>query len=146
MAADEKVRRSSTLIRNNLHYDWMAKYSLGRHKRSLSKQKIQEFTKVYADFVIQAYAGLARNYSNVKAVVKRVSKVDNDMFIVSMEILKTDSKSPVQVEYLVHKLANEKNFPYNVGDIITEGVSILNSQKSEFTRTQHSTRHRRAAV
>jgi len=49
-----------------------------------------------------------------------------------MEIFKKDSDSPVAVDYLVHKLTNAKQNPYKVGDIITEGVSILNSQQTEF--------------
>ena len=54
------------------------------------------------------------------------------MFIINMEILKKDSDMPVKVDYLVHKLEKTKQNPYKVGDIITEGVSILNSQQSEF--------------
>jgi len=73
-----------------------------------------------------------KNYSDVKAVVKKVNKVDDNVFLVSMEIFKKDSDSPVAVDYLVHKLTNAKQNPYKVGDIITEGVSILNSQQTEF--------------
>lgn len=132
LPADEKVKRSSTLIRTNLHLDWMAKYTLGRHKKSLSDAKIKVFTEVYSKFIVQAYADLSKNYSDVKAVVKKVNKVDDNVFLVSMEIFKKDSDSPVAVDYLVHKLANAKQNPYKVGDIITEGVSILNSQQTEF--------------
>ncbi len=132
LSGDEKIKRSSTLIRANLHLDWMAHYSLGRHKKTISTQKIQEFTEVYSKFIVQAYAELSKNYSGAKAVIKKVNKVDDNMFIISMEILKTDSDSPVKVDYLVHKLENVKQNPYKVGDIITEGVSILNSQQSEF--------------
>lgn len=132
LSAADKVNRSSTLIRANLHLDWMAKYTLGRHKKSLSAKKIKEFTEVYSKFIVQAYADLSKNYSNVKAVVKKVNKVDDNVFLVSMEIFKKDSDSPVAVDYLVHKLANAKQNPYKVGDMITEGVSILNSQQTEF--------------
>lgn len=132
LSAADKVNRSSTLIRANLHLDWMAEYTLGRHKKNLSAGKIKEFTEVYSKFIVQAYADLSKNYSNVKAVVRKVNKVDDNVFLVSMEIFKKDSDSPVAVDYLVHKLANAKQNPYKVGDIITEGVSILNSQQTEF--------------
>src|SRR5690606_34209722 len=62
LPADEKVKRSSTLIRANLHLDWMAKYTLGRHKKSISAEKIKEFTEVYSRFIVQAYADLSKNY------------------------------------------------------------------------------------
>ena len=59
LSGDEKIKRSSTLIRANLHLDWMAHYSLGRHKKTISTQKIQEFTEVYSKFIVQAYAELS---------------------------------------------------------------------------------------
>jgi phospholipid transport system substrate-binding protein len=132
LTEDQKITRSSALIRPNLHLDWMAEYSLGRHKKTLSTQKIREFTEVYSKLIVQAYAELSKNYSGVKAVIKKVNKVDDNMFIINMEILKKDSDIPVKVDYLVHKLEKTKQNPYKVGDIITEGVSILNSQQSEF--------------
>jgi ABC-type transporter MlaC component len=49
-----------------------------------------------------------------------------------LEILKKDSDTGIKVDYLVHKLENTKKSTYKIDDIITEGVSILNSQKSEF--------------
>ena len=68
----------------------MAEYSLGRHKKTLSTQKIREFTEVYSKLIVQAYAELSKNYSGVKAVIKKVNKVDDNMFIINMEILKKD--------------------------------------------------------
>lgn len=132
LTEDQKVASSSSLLRANLHLDWMADYSLGRNKRGLSAQKIREFREVYSKFVVQAYASLSKSYSGVKAVVKKVTKIDDNMFIISMEILKKDSDTPVKVDYMVHKLEKTKTNPYKVGDVVTEGVSILNSQQSEF--------------
>ncbi|MFK7967758.1 MAG: phospholipid-binding protein MlaC [Rickettsiaceae bacterium] len=132
LTEDQKITRSSALISANLYLDWMAQYSLGRNKRSLSTQKMQEFTEVYSKFVVRAYAELSKNYSGVKAAIKKVTKVTDNAFIINMEILTTGSDIPVKVDYLVHKLTKTKQTSYKVGDIITEGVSILNSQQSEF--------------
>jgi phospholipid transport system substrate-binding protein len=128
-SSEQKFKRSSEMIKANLHLDWMAKYSLGRNKRALSPEKLKEFVDVYTKFVVNAYADLSRHYNGEKAVVKKVKIIDDKMFIVNMEIVKTDSASPIKVDYLIHQLDNGA---YKVADIITEGVSILNSQQSEF--------------
>ena len=54
------------------------------------------------------------------------------MFIVNMEILRPSGQPPIKVDYLVHKINSNKEDPYRIGDIITEGISILNSQQAEF--------------
>lgn len=128
----ERIRQSSLLIKENLYLDWMAKYALGRHRRVLSKDMIDNFTNVYSSFVVKAYSNLASQYSGEKAVIKKVKQIDDDMFIVSVEILKTNSAVPIRVEYLVHKVTKANKNTYKVADVITEGISILNSQQSEF--------------
>jgi phospholipid transport system substrate-binding protein len=132
LTEEDKVKKSADLIRDNLHLDWMAQYTLGRNKKTLSTQEIQKFIGVYSEFIVQAYAQLSKNYSGEKPVIKKVNKIDDNMFIVSLEILKKDSDTGVKVDYLVHKLENAKKSTYKIDDIITEGVSVLNSQKSEF--------------
>ena len=55
------------------------------------------------------------------------------MFIVvNMEIVRTSGKQPVKIDYLINRLEISTNNPYRIRDIVTEGISILNSQKSEF--------------
>lgn len=128
----QRHKKSSKLIRSHLHLDWMAKYILGRNRRIISDDKIAEFTKIYSKFVVKVYADLSNNYNGEKAVLKNIKKVDDDMFIVNMEIVRPSGQQPVKIDYLVHKLENQPSNPYRISDIITEGISILNSQQSEF--------------
>ena len=128
----ERDKKSAQLLKDNLYLEWMAKYSLGRHRRTLTDDKINEFVLVYSKFVVKAYVDLTHHYNGEKARLKMVKQVDDDMFLVNMEILTPGSNSPIRVDYLVHQLENQKNQPFKVADIITEGISILNSQQAEF--------------
>lgn len=132
LTESQRHKESSKLIKEHLNLDWMAKYTLGRNRRIISDEKIAEFTKVYSKFVVKVYADLSSNYNGEKAVLKNVKQVDDDMFIVNMEIVRPAGQQPVKIDYLIHKLENQPNNPYRIGDIITEGISILNSQQSEF--------------
>ncbi len=132
LTESQRYKKSSELIKSHLHLDWMAKYTLDRNRRIISDDKIAEFTKIYSKFVVKVYADLSNNYNGEKAVLKNIKKVDDDMFIVNMEIVRPSGQQPVKIDYLVHKLENQPSNPYRIGDIITEGISILNSQQSEF--------------
>ena len=110
----------------------MAKYTLGRNRRTLSSEKITEFIKTYSKFVVKVYADLSSNYNGEKAVLKSVRQIDDDMFIVNMEITRPSGQQAIKIDYLVHKLENRTRDPYRISDIITEGISVLNSQQSEF--------------
>lgn len=128
----ERTNKARKLIGSHLHLDWMAKYTLGRHRRVISKNKINEFSKVYSQFVIKAYTDLSTSYNGEKAVLRNIRQIDDDMFIVNMEIVKPSGQHPIKIDYLIHKIDTDKKDPYRIGDIITEGISILNSQQAEF--------------
>ena len=127
----DRKNKASELIRSHLYFDWMANYSLGRFRKKVPDAKIQEFINTYTNFVVKAYTDLTLNYHGEKGIFKSIKKIDDNLFMVSTEILKPDTGSSIKVDYLVHKIADGKT-PYLVGDIITEGISILNSQQSEF--------------
>ncbi len=128
----QKNTTARELIRSHLYLDWMANYALGRHRRSISSAKLDEFIKVYSQFVIKAYSDLSSSYSGEKSVLKNIRQIEDDMFIINMEILRPSGQSPIKVDYLVHKIDGNKKDPYRISDIITEGISILNSQQAEF--------------
>lgn len=124
----EKVSRARDLLSGNLALEWMAKYTLGRYKRTLSSSQINEFVKVYSNYVIDIYSGMAKNYKGQKAAVIQSKKLDDTKFIVKMQINQPNGQRSIKVDYLV--LVEGAKF--KVGDIITEGVSMINSQQDEF--------------
>jgi len=132
LSEQEKRAKSSEIIKSHLHLDWMAKYTLGRHRRTLTEAQINEFVKVYSSFVVKAYADLATSYKGEEAALTNMKQIDDDLFIVNSEFIRPGTQSSVKVDYLVHKIAGKNKDPYLIGDIITEGISILNSQQSEF--------------
>ena len=132
LSEGEGLVKSSAMIKSHLYLDWMAKYTLGRHRRAISEAQLKEFVSVYSLFVVKAYADLTTNYKGEKAVLTNIKQIDDDLFIVNSELVRPGSQSPIKVDYLVHKIEGNKEDPYLVGDIITEGISILNSQQSEF--------------
>lgn len=132
LSEEERLVKSSAMIKSHLYLDWMAKYTLGRHRRAISEAQLKEFVSVYSLFVVKAYADLTTNYKGEKAVLTNIKQIDDDLFIVNSELVRPGSQSPIKVDYLVHKIEGNKEDPYLIGDIITEGISILNSQQSEF--------------
>ncbi|NRB10005.1 MAG: ABC transporter substrate-binding protein [Rickettsiaceae bacterium] len=128
-----KRKEIRKLISRNLYLDWMARYTLGRHRRVMSEADIEEFVNIYSQFVVKAYTDLFEYYNGHRALIKNIQQIDEDSFITQMEIVKADSQSPIEVSYLIHRItvAGQKD-QYKIADIITEGISILNSQQSEF--------------
>ncbi|MDC0864882.1 ABC transporter substrate-binding protein [Rickettsiaceae bacterium] len=129
----QKIDKTKSFIKKYFYLGWMAKSSLGRNRRSLSKQKIEEFSHVYSNFIIETYSELSSSHDGEKAIIKQVIEIDDSLFIVSTEIVRPGRPRAYKVEYLVHKINSDNGkSSYLLGDVITEGVSMLNSQQAEF--------------
>lgn len=132
MPEAEKDKQVASLLERNLYLDWMARYSIGRHRRTLSKEKLDEFIEVYKKFIIKAYVSFSKNYASQKVTLKKVKQLDDDLFIVNIDFSQPGGGAPIKVDYLVHELEDVDGKSFKVGDVVTEGVSIINAQQSEF--------------
>lgn len=128
-----KLTKSSALISANLDLDWMAKYTLGRHKKQLSERQINAFIHIYSQYVTKTYYDFVKNYQGERAKIKKVYSLNNDQeFIVNTEIIKNYGQPAIKVDYLVRKVARNADNNFKISDVITEGVSMINSQQAEF--------------
>ncbi|WP_341753863.1 MULTISPECIES: phospholipid-binding protein MlaC [unclassified Candidatus Tisiphia] len=124
---DAKIAKSKKLILANLDLNWMAKFTLGVYRRTLTPEQIKQFTEVYSNYVSKSYADLVKNYHGQEPKVQQVRVLDEGEFMVEMLI------GTAKVNYLVRQVkgASDKT-NLKVSDVITEGVSLINSQQSEF--------------
>ncbi|PCJ29437.1 MAG: hypothetical protein COA94_01550 [Rickettsiales bacterium] len=132
MSQTDRYHKTTKLIEGHLYLDWMAKYTLGRHRRTIDKKKISEFSATYAKFIVKVYADLSVHYNGEKARLRKIKQIDDNLFIVNTVIIKPADQDTIKIDYLVHEINETGDDPYRVGDIITEGISILNSQQAEF--------------
>ncbi|WP_417905334.1 MlaC/ttg2D family ABC transporter substrate-binding protein [Candidatus Tisiphia endosymbiont of Micropterix aruncella] len=124
---DAKIAKSKKLILANLDLNWMAKFTLGVYRRTLTPEQIKQFTEVYSNYVSKSYADLVKNYQGQEPKVQQVCVLDEGEFMVEMLI------GTAKVNYLVRQVKNASDKTnLKVSDVITEGVSLINSQQSEF--------------
>lgn len=132
----EKINRTRVLISNNLDLDWMARYTLGGYRKTLTPEQINKFIDVYSKYVIKVYANLVKDYRGEDAKVGRVYATGKTMFKVEMTIINNKENQGISVSYSVHPVKDSRDkLSLKVTDIITEGVSFLQSQQQEFTST-----------
>lgn len=132
LSEQDKISKSSQLIAGNLDFDWMARYTLGRHRRELSENQITDFIKVYSNYVTKIYSERVKNYKGESANIQKVQQLSEGEFIVKTQIAKTDEQQAINVDYLVRNVSKNKEPNFKIADVITEGVSMISSQQSEF--------------
>lgn len=134
LSQEEKINKTRILISNNLDLDWMARYTLGGYRKTLAPEQINKFIDVYSKYVIKVYANLVKDYRGEDAKVGRVYPTGKTMFKVEMTIINNKENQGISVSYSVHPVKDiSGKLSLKVTDIITEGISFLQSQQQEFT-------------
>jgi phospholipid transport system substrate-binding protein len=107
--------------------EWIARFVLGKNYKVASDQQRDKFTKLYRDFMINTYGPKFKNYNGKKFEVLSVVE-QGGFYVAKSEFLPRDSNVAISVDFRV----KEKNGRLVILDFIAEGVSLIETQRSEF--------------
>lgn len=124
---NKKKDKIITIIDGVIDYNWIARFVLGKNFKNANEAQRQAFTKLYRDFMINTYGPKFKNYNGRKFEVLNVTE-QNGFYVAKSEFLPKDSNVAISVDFRV----KEKDGKLLILDFIAEGVSLIETQRSEF--------------
>ena len=128
----KKIEQISNIINSNVDAEWIARFILGKNYRTMTEEQKVSFINTYQNFLINTYSPKMQKFSDNKFTI--LSAVDSGKFItVKTEFTLKDNTKPI-VEFRVKSKnsANEKLQELVIIDFVTEGISFIETQRSEF--------------
>jgi phospholipid transport system substrate-binding protein len=122
----EHRRRFRALMIGNFDLKGVGKWVIGRYWRRVSEPERAKYLSLFERFVVATYSKRFRGYTKAKLQVNGTTKRKNSAFVNS-QINRKGSK-PIKIIWRVTFL----NGKYKITDIIIEGVSWIQTQRSEF--------------
>ena len=127
ISEDKKKDKIIAIIDDSIDSDWISRFVLGKNYKSISDENRTKFSKLYRDFMINTYGPKFKNYNGRKFDVTDVNE-QNGFFVAKAEFLPRDSNVPINVDFRV----KERGGKLVILDFIAEGVSLIETQRSEF--------------
>jgi phospholipid transport system substrate-binding protein len=128
ISRQERFRRFRVLLNDHFAVKTIGQWVLGRYWRRATKSEQEKYLTLFEDLIVDTYADRFRRYSGeALAVTDAVSKGKKDT-IVSSLITRPDGGPPIHVDWRVRQVGQFKR----VVDVIVEGVSMGQTQRSEF--------------
>lgn len=124
----EKLVQLEALFVDVVDVDWVGRFVLGRHWRTASDEQKEAYRPAYRDFLIKHYTSRFAEYSGETFSIEQVEERRKDEFMVRMNIQRPAGQAPVVVDYMLRSAGKD----FKVFDIVVEGVSLINTQRSEF--------------
>lgn len=131
--------RKELLIRgfaNVVDIDWIAKFVLGNAWRTATDEQRAQYTELYRSYLLQLYVDTYTQQADRKITDMKVLGIkdgEEDRFTTSTEIMMSTGER-MKVDYL----AAGSGGKYKVIDVVIEGVSLLATHRSEFSKVASS--------
>ena len=128
ISREERFSRFRVLLKEHFAVKTIGQWVLGRYWRRATKAEQEEYLNLFEDLIVDTYADRFKSYSGEKlSITEAVSKSKKDT-IVSTVISRPDGGPPIHVDWRVRHAGEIKL----IVDVIVEGVSMGQTQRSEF--------------
>lgn len=115
------------LFEKTVDTKWIGRFVLGRYYNQATADQKKRYDSLYKDFLIRSYVPKFKNYKGETVELAEIRKDGKDEYMVKTNIVNTRGEPPIRVDYRVKESGG-----FKVIDIITEGVSLITTQRSEF--------------
>tara|TARA_Y100000741_G_scaffold351031_1_gene321716 strand:- start:70 stop:663 length:594 start_codon:yes stop_codon:yes gene_type:complete len=126
---EERIEKLKQIARETVDINGIGLYSLGSHRKSLDKNKLLDYKKVFEEYFLKSFSSRLAEYSNPEIEVISKNKINKNYTIVLSKLVGTDSRPEVKIEWRVYT-KNPDNLL--IRDLIIEGLSLARTQKEEF--------------
>lgn len=115
----------------HIDYQFAAFMVLGKHFKSVPKDKLSEYVQVFRQYLITTYAVAMGYYDNQTVVFEPETELDSDKKTVTVRaVVKDDTRPDIKIAFKVRK--DSRTNEWKAYDMVAEGISMLNSKRSEF--------------
>ena len=122
-----KQSRLIKLFEQTVDTKWIGHFVRGRYYNTASAAQKKKYDDIYHEFLIRSYVPRFKEYKGQKFELTETQSQGKGEYFVKTNILSA-GEAPIRVDYRVR----EEGGTFHVIDIISEGVSLINTQRSEF--------------
>lgn len=136
----DKSKKAELLVgvfNTSVDFPWVSRFVMGRYWRDATADQRTRYSANYQKFLVLHYASLFSEYTGgtYKILYSR-SEGDNEFTVGSqIQSVNVEASEPILIDYKVRADAKNK---FKIFDVIIEGVSMLSTQRTEFSSILNS--------
>ena len=131
MTPAEQAEAMRPLLHEYFGVEEIGAWVVGRYWRGATEAERQEFLRLFQDFVLYAYTQQFQQYSGEQLRVQSATAIADDTALVESVVVRPSADSNPRVTWRVARV----NGGLQIRDVTVEGVSMAQTQRSDFTAT-----------
>ena len=130
ISKEEKIEKLKVIASETVDIKAIGFYTLGATRKNISKAQIKQYEALFEKYFLKSFASRLAEYSNPEIEVISKKKLNENYTMVSSILVSTESRPEVKIDWRVYT-KNPENIL--IRDLIIEGLSLVRTQKEEFS-------------
>ena len=127
---EEKIERLKEIANETVDIDGISLYTLGAYRKNISQDQLNQYKILFKQYFLKSFASRLAEYSNPEIEVTSKRELNKNYTIVSSILIATEQRPEVKIDWRVYTKNSENPM---IRDLIIEGLSLVRTQKEEFS-------------
>ena len=127
---DEKITKLKAIAKETVDIAGIGFYTLGSYRKNISDAQKKEYANLFEQYFLKSFASRLAEYSNPEIEVDSKKKINENYTMVSSTLVSTEQRPAVKIDWRIYTKNPENP---KIRDLIIEGLSLVRTQKEEFS-------------
>ncbi|MDX9860559.1 MAG: ABC transporter substrate-binding protein [Rhodospirillales bacterium] len=129
VSREDRLSRFRKLLEDHFAVDTIGRWVLGRYWNDATEAERKEYLSLFEDLIVVTYVDRFNSYSGERLTVSRTVPATGGDLLVNSQITRPSGGEPVDVAWRIRDYGGR----YKIVDVIVAGVSMGQTQRSEFS-------------
>ena len=127
---EEKIEKLKTIAKETVDITGIGLYTLSSYRKNITDGQKKEYKILFEKYFLKSFASRLAEYSNPEIEVTSKKKLNENYTMVSSILVSTEQRPEVKVDWRIYTKDPENLL---IRDLIIEGLSLVRTQKEEFS-------------
>jgi len=127
---EAKIEKLKEIASETVDINGIGYYTLGSYRKNINDEQKKEYSNLFEQYFLKSFASRLAEYSNPEIEVSSKKKLNENYTMVSSVLVATEQRPEVKIDWRVYTKNPENPL---IRDLIIEGLSLVRTQKEEFS-------------
>jgi phospholipid transport system substrate-binding protein len=130
ISKEEKIQKLKEIANETVDINGIGMYTLGAYRKKITDSQLKEYKSLFKAYFLKSFSSRLAEYSNPEIEVESKKKLNENYTMVSSVLVPTEQRPAVKIDWRVYTKNPEEPL---IRDLIIEGLSLVRTQKEEFS-------------
>ena len=130
LSKDQKISKLKSIAAETVDIKGIGMYTLGSYRKVLSENQKKEYAILFEQYFLKTFSSRLAEYSNPEIEVKSKEELNKNYTMVSSVLVSTEQRPEVRIDWRIY---TKNPDDLKIRDLIIEGLSLVRTQKEEFS-------------